>query len=263
MHSLDQANYAFLTANAQAGVAQHTRCFVHLDQPLGRWNYIRIANDIAAQTTPRQLLDWGCGFGQMTYLLQARGFQVTPFDVGAPEYVLPDLPLTRAIPPVVRSPDPTTLPFPAGQFDAVLSCGVLEHVEEGSNPGNERGSLREIARVLRPGGLFFIYQLPQRYGWPEVMVRRFKLGYAHPRRYHAKELRALLGEAGFTVLRLRRANLIPKTLTGMPAGLRALYSRFSRAVIGLDQWTAQLPGLRHIAGVLEVTARLAEPGKTG
>ena len=46
------------------------------------------------------------------------------------------------------------LPFDDASFDAVLSCGVLEHVPY------EEGSVREIARVLKPGGHFFVYQLP-------------------------------------------------------------------------------------------------------
>ena len=81
MKPLDQEDYQFLLANARAGRALGLPDFVHLDQPIGLWNYIRIANDIAHQTPPGRLLDWGCGYGQMTYLLQRRNFQVTPFDI--------------------------------------------------------------------------------------------------------------------------------------------------------------------------------------
>jgi glycosyltransferase involved in cell wall biosynthesis/2-polyprenyl-3-methyl-5-hydroxy-6-metoxy-1,4-benzoquinol methylase len=42
------------------------------------------------------------------------------------------------------------LPFADGSFDAVFYHHVIEHVDK---PG---GSLRELARVLRPGGLIFI-----------------------------------------------------------------------------------------------------------
>jgi SAM-dependent methyltransferase len=38
------------------------------------------------------------------------------------------------------------LPFPAGSFDAVYTMGTIEHIDE------YRDSLREIHRVLRPGG---------------------------------------------------------------------------------------------------------------
>jgi SAM-dependent methyltransferase len=254
MTSLDRADYAFLRDNARAGLALHLPAFIHLDQPIGVWNYIRIANDIARQAAG-QVLDWGCGYGQMTYLLRQRGFQVTSFDIGAPEAALPDIPVCRGL-TVVRSQHPTQLPFEPARFDAVLSCGVLEHVdEESGQPGNERESLREIARILRPHGLLLIYQLPQKNAWQEALIRRFKLGYSHPRRYTAAEITRLLRAAGFDVVRLRRANLIPKNLTGMPAALRRLYSRFSRSLIAADGCLAQIPGVNQLAGVLEITAR--------
>jgi len=46
----------------------------------------------------------------------------------------------------LRHEDAEALSFPDGHFDAVVSCDVLEHVNE-----PER-ALREVARVLRPGG---------------------------------------------------------------------------------------------------------------
>ena len=218
---------------------------------------MRIADDIVRQVPRGDVLDWGCGFGQMTYLLRRRGLHVTPFDVGDPAAShLPDVPLCRGL-EVVRTSHPTTLPFADGSFDVVLSCGALEHVDEFSEPGNEIKSLHEIARVLRPGGTFLVYQLPQRFAWQEAIIRRLKLGYAHPRRFHRAEIAALLGRTGFAVERVRRANLLPKNLTGMPEGLRRLYGRSGRAIVALDAILSRLPGVRHIAGVLEVTARRA------
>src|SRR5439155_1653391 len=83
-------------------------------------------NEIAERIPSGRLLDWGCGFGQMTYLLRRRGFDVTAFDVGAEDASLPQLPLCRDL-HIVRTAHPTRLPFPNDSFDAVLSCGVLEH----------------------------------------------------------------------------------------------------------------------------------------
>ena len=65
----------------------------------------------------------------------------------------------------------------------------------------------------------------------------------------------MLHAAGFEVVRVRRANLIPKNLTGMPAALRRIYSRFSRILIAADGRLAQIPGVNQVAGVLEITAR--------
>lgn len=254
--SFDLTNYNFLLNNAQAGKAQGLQSFLHLDQPIGLWNYIRIANDIKRKrqlSGNAHILDWGCGMGQMTYLMQQRGLQVTSYDVRGPNDALPDVPLSRIFTRIV-SQEPTALPFDTASFDAVLSCGVLEHVDECSQPGNEMKSLREIRRVLKPNGKLLIYQLPQRDAWQEAIIRRYRLGYAHPRRYTAPEIRHMLAETGFNVVRLRRANLIPKNLTGMPAKLRQIYSTFSRPLIALDGLACKLPLLNQVAGVLEITA---------
>jgi SAM-dependent methyltransferase len=249
----DQEDFAFLLASANEGQRQGLSAFIHLDQPIGILNYIRIANTISRQVAPGRLLDWGCGLGQMTYLLRRRGFDVTAYDLGDPHDQLPDIPLCRTI-NVLRTPYPTAVPFVDNSFDVALSCGVLEHVDEYSQPGNERLALRELHRVLRPGGRLLIYQLPQEYAWQEAIIRRAKLGYAHPRRYTEREIKAMLNAAGYRVKRIRRANLIPKNLTGMPRPLRQFYSRFSHPLIALDGLLCRVLMLQQLAGVLEIDA---------
>lgn len=246
----DREDFEFLMRNADEGRSLGLRDFAHLDQPIGIWNYIRIANDIAASVPAARLLDWGCGLGQMTYLLRRRGFEVVAFDVGEGK-ALPDIPLCRDV-SVVRSTHPTSLPFEDASFDVVLSCGVLEHVDEFSEAGNELESLRQIRRVLRPGGNFLIYQLPQRYSWTEAMQRVLRRGYFHPRRFTATEIRDLLADSGYRIERWRRMNLLPKSGVGVPDGVRTLYSRFARSLIALDSALCRVPGLNQLAGVLEL-----------
>src|SRR5436190_10584620 len=192
----DREDFDFLCVTARAARVAATEHFLHLDQPIGIWNYIRIANEIAERIPRGRLLDWGCGFGQMTYLLRRRGFDVTAFDVGAEDASLPQLPLCRDL-HIVRTAHPTRLPFPNDSFDAVLSCGVLEHVDEFSARGNETQSLAEIGRVLKPRGYFAIYQLPQRYTWQEAIIRKLGLGYTHPRLYTSRAIGMLLARAGY------------------------------------------------------------------
>lgn len=45
----------------------------------------------------------------------------------------------------------SSLPFPTASFDAVVTCLVLEHVDDLD------GALDEVARVLRPGGRFVLF----------------------------------------------------------------------------------------------------------
>ena len=250
----DREDFEFLLTNARAGRALGLSHFLHLDQPIGIWNYIRIANEIANRVPAGRLLDWGCGLGQMTYLLRRRGFDVTAFDVQATWTQLPDLPLTRGL-QVIRSAHPTTLPFADGAFDVVLSCGVLEHVDEFSQPGNEVVSLGEIRRVLRAEGQFFIYQLPQRHSWTEAVSRTLELGYSHPRRFTEREIRALLERTGYRVESLQRNNLLPKNLTGLPELIRVLYSRFAKDILRADTAISRIPVLNRVGGVMELVAR--------
>lgn len=250
----ERAEYDFLLANGRLGLAQQGHYFAHLSQPIGVWNYIRLANTITKHINHGHLLDWGCGYGQMTYLLRRRGLTVTPYDVGEPHRTMPDIPLCRDL-AIVRNPHPTDLPFVDASFDAVLSCGVLEHVDEHSERGNELISLAQIRRVLRPNGLLLIYQLPQVHAWQEAMIRRFKLGYSHPRRYTAPEITAMLENTGYTVRSIKRANMIPRNLSGMPVRVRTIYNRFSRPLLSVDRVLSRIVGLNHVAGVMEIVAQ--------
>ena len=187
----------------------------------------------------------------MSYLLARRGFDVTSYHydphardvVCHTTYRFADVEL-----PLVTGNDPVTLPFPDATFDAVLSCGVLEHVDD------ERGSLREIRRVLKPGGFFFIYQLPQTGSWLEYFIRRFKLGYTHERTYTARSIHRLLAAAGFGIQAMRRANMLPKSFTGLPTRLKALFETYPTVVLTVDRALAKLPLLNRLGGVLELTA---------
>ena len=119
-------------------------------------DYRLMADELRAVAGGGRLLDWGCGYGHMSYLLRRRGFQVTGLTV-PDENNLSDswnLLIREQGQEVIVAGDDIALPFEDGSFDIVLSCGVLEHVDD------EAGSVKEIARILRPGGYFFVYQLP-------------------------------------------------------------------------------------------------------
>ena len=83
-----------------------------------------------------RVLDLGCGTGNVTELLRAHGFDVTPLDVE-------DLTFTDTVRPVLY--DGREMPFADDTFDAAVVSTVLHHVPRQAHAP----LLREAARVAR------------------------------------------------------------------------------------------------------------------
>jgi SAM-dependent methyltransferase len=218
---------------------------LHLSSAPALLNYVRFADEVKRFLhTGDRVLDWGSGLGQMSWLLARRGLAVTSFDIQR----FPPHRLLIDADQIVIGDDPVLLPFPSASFDAVLSCGVLEHVKD------ETGSLQEIERVLIPGGFFFIYQLPQRYAYTELFNRWRSGWWHHPHRYTPQSIKSELEAVGFRVLHQRRANLLPKNLTGAPPSARSAYNRIAYGVDSLDLMLSKMPLLNLLCHSIEIVA---------
>jgi SAM-dependent methyltransferase len=208
--------------------------------------YREIVRRIRADA-PSRILDWGCGYGQVTDLLWRAGLAVTAFDYrpDSPEGLWP-LPRYSHLKAHV-SHDPRRLPFADGSFDAVLSCGVLEHVEDPD------ASLEEIRRVLVPGGTFYVYKLPNRTSYLEAIARRLGLYYhgamEHDRVYDRRSAMALLTRHGFSVQEIRLMNMLPLTITGRVA------ARAASVIWAFNRALSAIPGLNRLATNVELVAR--------
>jgi 2-polyprenyl-6-hydroxyphenyl methylase/3-demethylubiquinone-9 3-methyltransferase len=99
---------------------------------------------------PLSVLDVGCGGGLLSERFASIGCAVTGIDRS-----LPTLAAAREHAQAAgldidyRPGDAHTLPFDAAGFDVVCCCDVLEHVADVDRV------VGEIARVLKPGGVFF------------------------------------------------------------------------------------------------------------
>jgi SAM-dependent methyltransferase len=102
------------------------------------------ARMIGALDLPRPILDLGCGDGTF-----AQAALTQPLDAGIdPSPVAVAEARRRGMHRDLRIGEGAVLPFEDAAFATVLSNSVLEHIPEIAP------TLREVHRVLRPGGLF-------------------------------------------------------------------------------------------------------------
>jgi ubiquinone/menaquinone biosynthesis C-methylase UbiE len=219
----------------------------HLRAETQTLEYRAIVAGIAAER-PASVLDWGCGFGQVSHLLREAGLEVDSFEYRGP--AAPDAEVPLRLYPEIRayvSSDPVGLPYADASFDVVLSCGVLEHT------GAQEANLDEIARVLKPGGRFHVYKLPNRFSYLEWIARRLGLHYhgSDPgdMLFTIRQTREMFARHGYDVEMIRRANMLPLTLDAA--------QRVAPLWWSLNRVLARVPGLNLLATNIELVARRA------
>jgi SAM-dependent methyltransferase len=195
-----------------------------------------------AERRPR-ILDWGCGLGQNSYLLQCAGFDVVSADVA---FACGEVSEKCGI-PYVGLTDKTKLPFADGEFDAVTSFGVLEHVPD------DLGSMREIHRVLNSTGTFFVFFLPYIFSWGQRLAH-LRGNYYHDRLYSKTKLRDLADSAGFNVESLWHGQLFPKNTIRLPQPAQ-------NAIEVVDRFLTTYTPLRYFATNLEAVLPKASPAR--
>lgn len=150
---------------------------------------------------PSQILDLGCHSGWLTsYLATWTGAAVTGLDFSesAIAYGRQHRPMLHLEVADITQP----LAFPSSHFDLVTAFDVLEHL-----PGVP-ALLREVRRVLRPGGVFLITiptgRLFGAVWWVWTRSRGAVWHDLHSRGFTDRVLRQELTTAGFTILHHER-----------------------------------------------------------
>ena len=147
------------------------------------------------------VLDLGCGEGRHVHGLHVLGgINVVGLDRDGPSLVkaregLAMLPAATATTGFVEG-DAYRTPYADATFDAVICSEVLEHLED------YHAALAEIARVLKPGGVF-VATVPR--AWPERICWALASGPGgygdqpggHVRIFDERELAADIAKGGF------------------------------------------------------------------
>jgi SAM-dependent methyltransferase len=160
-----RANRAWWDGEAAAYYAEHGAFLGDADLmwcPEGlREADAHLLGDVAG----RDVLEVGCGAAQGARWLVSAGAQVTAFDISLGQLLQSrrlDERTGVRVDRVVQA-DAQALPFRSSSFDVVVSAfGAIPFVADSA------GVMREIARVLRPGGrLVFSVTHPVRWAFPD------------------------------------------------------------------------------------------------
>ncbi|HEY9481166.1 MAG TPA: class I SAM-dependent methyltransferase, partial [Candidatus Paceibacterota bacterium] len=118
-----------------------------------------------------------CGYGIYSLMLGSRGFSVDAIDIDPSRVEA----LRRSLSEVPEAAQHvrthigslTALPFPNNSFDRIVCPEVVEHIAD------DQSALRELARVLAPGGKL-IFSVPAWSKWNEGFYKNFlheRVGY--------------------------------------------------------------------------------------
>lgn len=151
--------------------------------------FARVAHTLSAVPACSRVLDVACNSGGMgRQLLSYRPVSLFGLDLAAQW-----LPYAKAKGYRVVQSAAEAIPFADRSFDVVICSELLEHAD------NPSAVIREVHRVLRPGGLF-LGDVPTWYGrWGYRSIRGHKW---HRRVFTKGALRELVGQVG-TIRSLR------------------------------------------------------------
>ncbi|MBM4059789.1 MAG: class I SAM-dependent methyltransferase [Planctomycetes bacterium] len=173
----------------------------------------------------RRVLEIGCGAGGMLGPLQRYG-EVAGLDIDH-EYVAHCR--GRGFARVLCGSG-YELPFQDGTFDLVCLFDTIEHI-----PDDEQ-ALREVRRVLRPGGSVFV-SVPA-YQW--LWSQNDRTAH-HCRRYTARRMRRLLRHAGFVPTKTSYFNSLLLPLIVPSVLWQKVLDRLGRLPAGYNNMSVKLP----------------------
>jgi SAM-dependent methyltransferase len=236
----------------------------------------------AAGTAPRAL-DAGCGTGFQAAILEELGWRVHGVDIARRLLVRAR---ARLRAPALALATLEALPYRTASFDAVTCCGsTLSYVED------PVGALRELGRVLRPGGRLLLeverkwsmdvawmvlsaatgdrlgYGVGARELWRQLRrspegCRIDYPGYGRLRLFTMPELRAMLDAAGLGDVRTwgvhSVTNVIPSTVLHRERLPRILDAGY-RLLCGLDRRLGATTLGRKLANSAVLLARRTMP----
>jgi SAM-dependent methyltransferase len=128
--------------------------------------YLRCIADRVKEPQPR-LLEIGCGTGELLAQAQEQGFRVRGIEFSPSSTAKANRRLGGAL---VEAGTVETARVPAGHFDVVIGCDVLEHVRK------PQAFLASVYEFLKPGGVVFLIT-PSIDSWSRKLLGKHWMEY--------------------------------------------------------------------------------------
>lgn len=229
-----------IIARYQSGLAECLEEIVRVRPPELYWMQHKIdtAFRLGGFSREDHLLEVGCTAGHYTLMLARDGYRITGLDISSESIQAATLRAqTHRLPNLrfVAADVDNMTDIGSNTFDGAFSFSTLRYV-----PDPVR-SLREIGRVVRPGGRVVI-DFPNKY-CPWFSFLKFLLGghrHIHDHTYSTAEARRMMRQAGFVDIEVRRIFFFAKQF---PSALVPLYKT-------IDFVGERLPGLDQFAGII-------------
>lgn len=159
-----------------------------------------------------RVLDAGCGTGVYLYELSRMGVHAVGLDQ---DRAMLDFAAMKAPGSMLVEGQLSPLPFKGGVFDKVLSVCALEFAPEPDI------AVREMARVLRPGGILLLGFLNGDSVWARTRLEKAKdpASVWHGVRFlNRDEVTRMARDCGLSTLAFKGAVHFPPECEGMPTG---------------------------------------------
>jgi SAM-dependent methyltransferase len=205
----------------------------------------RDLNQMISRISTGRVLDFGCGTGIISTMMALSGLSVTGIEIesdvpnihglGGVEWthrsdagrLVQDF-LAEHFPVSFLRYEGRILPWDTSEFDAIVAYAVVEHIDkELLGP-----SLDEMVRVLKPGGLLFIFRCPRTWALTERLSR------SHERLVGEGELRALMVDRGLDILKFGRTDFFPEFA---PVAAQSFWNLISPLLIPIQRVLDRVP----------------------
>lgn len=197
-----------------------------------------------------RLLDVGCGTGHHVRALRNRGYDAAGVD--ASEGMLAHA-RTNNPGATIEQADVDRLPFPDASFDYVLCIEVLRYL------AHTESAVREMARVLKPGGIALVTAAPalslNGYAVVNKLTSRLRVGnLTRLRQYFTTSgrMRREFRDAGFGEVTVHGVYLGPVNWVERLA--RPVLHRFLRGWERVDRAVSDRPVLRDLSNMYLIRA---------